>query len=295
MAHELFSASKYLSSDDDISVMKDIVQNHLVRHEHEFIEIVYIVSGKGVHTAGDKKDPVKPGDIILLNAHVFHEFDAEHGHPLELRNCVFQPLSVDSSFKNSDDFLDIAYHYLFHSFNSENDPKDYMKLAEENPKEIGSIMENMYVEYRKKEDGYAQIIKAELRKLLIMIFRLYRKSTDKNQNIPYYKKLVVEKTYQYIKTHYAENIKYEKLAELSYLSLSHFGKMFKEVTGMTVSAAIQSYRIEVACDLLTNTRMAISEIAPSIGCSDIKHFYKLFKQIKFTTPGEYRKNNKITL
>ena len=295
MEHPLFPASKYLQSEDDISVLKDVVKEHLFSHEHEFIEIVYVASGKGTHIVKDKKDFISEGNIILLNAHVAHEYYAEPGMPLELRNCICQPLSVDSSFKDCKDFLDVAYHYLFRSFYSDDDPKDYIILMEETPKEIGAIFENMYVEYGKKENGYKQILKSELIKLLIMVFRLYRKSTEKKQNIPFYKKLIVENTYQYIKEHYAENIKYEQLAERSYLSLSCFSKIFKEVTGVTVTAVLQNYRIEASCDLLKNTRLPITEIASAVGYTDAKHYYKLFRQIKSVTPGEYRKKNRITL
>lgn len=295
MKNELFTSSKYIRNDDGISILKDTVENHLCNHEHDFIEIVYVVSGDGQHIVNDKKDSVSKGDIILLNTHVSHEYYAEPGSPLELRNCIFEPFSIDSSFKDCSDFFDVAYQYLFHSFYSENDPRDYIKLTEENPNEIGIIFDNMYAEYQKKENGYNQVIKSELLKLLIMIFRLYSKSSEKKQDIPFYKKLVVQNTYQYIKEHYSENIKHRKLAEHSYLSLSYFSKMFKEVTGITVSAAIQNYRIEVACGLLINTRQSVSEISCSVGYSDIKQFYKLFHQIKSTTPGEYRKNNKITL
>ena len=42
----------------------------------------------------------------------------------QVYNCLFQPPTLDYSFKNCKDFVDVAYHYLFYSLYSEDDPKE---------------------------------------------------------------------------------------------------------------------------------------------------------------------------
>ena len=45
-----------------------------VTHKHEFIEIIYILSGKAIHTVGEKQYMVKCGDVAVVNSGIEHKF-----------------------------------------------------------------------------------------------------------------------------------------------------------------------------------------------------------------------------
>lgn len=286
--YETLLTKEFLEREDDIIVNKSYVDGCCTMHAHEFIEIAYIVSGKGIHSVCGKRDNVTKGDLFILNAHVSHEFTSLSEDPLLVYNYIFQPLVIDSSFRGCDNFVDIAFHYLLHTLTSEDAPKDFIKLTGIKPKEIDSVLEEMYLEYNRKEDGYKQVIKSDLIKLLILVFRLYKKDYQQEHNPSYLKKLIVQNAIDYLKEHYPENIKCNKLAERAYMSLSYFCKVFKEVTGMTVIQMLQDIRIDAACTLLESTGYTIMEVAETVGYSDLKYFYKIFYQKKSLTPGQYR-------
>lgn len=288
MQYETLKAVEFMKTEDEITILKTITKGHCGLHAHDFIEFAYIESGTGHHIVGGEKDFIKKGDFFIFNANVPHEYTADEGTPIIVYNCIFQPLSVDHYFKECKDFVDVAYHYLFHSFYSENIPKDYIKFTGIKSGQIKALLEDMYYEYREKENGYKQVLKSDLTKLLIRSFRLYKNDSKQLQSTPILKKLVVESTIKYINDEYKNAITCEKLAERSYLSPSYFNKIFKEETGKTALQVLQSRRIEEACNLLLNTSLPTSQIAVNVGYADTKFFYKLFKQIKSITPGQYR-------
>lgn len=281
---------EYISNGDEIRILKDEIHGHHPAHSHDFIEIAYIDSGKGVHTVNGKKERVLAGDLFLFNAHdIVHSFDAEPDEPLIVYNCLFQPLSVDSSFTECQSFVDVAYHYLFHTMNTNRPSENYIKLKGLKFSETERILYEMDREYTARENGYLQVLKADLMRLLIQMFRLYKSDSRQKQNPTMYNELIVRNAVSQLKENYAANIKCEWLAKEAYISVNHFRKVFKDITGVTVIEMLQSIRIDAACGLLENDELSVAEIAHRVGYSDVKYFYKIFSSLKNMTPGEYRK------
>lgn len=104
-----------------------------------------------------------------------------------------------------------------------------------------------------------------------------------------YHRLIVRNAVVRLQEHYAEDIRCEWLAKQAYLSVNHFRKIFRDITGMTVIQMLQHIRIRMACQLLETTRFSVAEIADQVGYSDVKYFYQIFEKEKEMTPGEYRR------
>ena len=281
--------SQYLSS-DEFAIFFEEVCEHFPAHAHNFIEIVYIASGMGTHIVNGDKMEVSGGDLFLINQNIVHEFIPNEGSSLLVYNYIFEPLLIGTQFRGCKDFVDVAYSYLIHSMNDDSHPSDYIRLAGLKGHPIERVLFDMHNEYNNKKGGYVQVIKSQLVTLLIYMFRQFKDDSAQKHNAPVYKRLIVESAVAYLKEHYMEDIKCEILAQKAYLSKNYFGVMFKEVTGMTVIAMLQNIRVNVACDLLENTAMSVSDIALAVGYSDLKYFYALFRKMRGVTPAEYRKN-----
>lgn len=288
MKYEILHSKDYLQNDDEIRIWPDEIKDFHPAHAHEFVEIVYISSGSGTQIIGDHKESVSKGDLFVINAHVVHEYKADPNSTLRLYNCIFEPFFIDHSFRNCKNFVGVAFNYTFHTLYDE-DPKDYIKLRSVQYGKVDTLLNDMYTEFNERQSGYRHILKTDLVRLIIYIFRLYKNDASQNQNTDSYKRLIVQNAIAYIKDHYSEDIKCEHLAKQSYISTGYFNKIFKEVSGMTVVETLQNIRINVACDMLETTKDTVEIIASETGYSDIKFFYQLFKRKKFMTPMEYRR------
>ena len=273
---------------EEIHVALDENSGHYGMHAHDFIEIFYVASGKGFHVIGGERVNIEKSDLFIMNTYVPHEYGAKKGTPLTAYNCLFKQGCIDSSFENTSGFVDVAYHYLFHSFFTDSDPKEYIKLKGVNSKRIGRILSDMYYECKEKQDGYRQVLKSDLIKLLIFIFRLYRQDTTQKQNAPVYKKLVVDNALSYFNENFGTAISLSAIAQRSYLSVSYFNKIFKDSVGQSPLQKLQEIRMENACRMLRDTKLPITEVGAAVGCADSKHFYRLFRKYMSMTPNEYR-------
>jgi AraC-like DNA-binding protein len=95
----------------------------------------------------------------------------------------------------------------------------------------------------------------------------------------------------YLHNNYAAKITIEQLTNHFHINRTTLTKNFNEATGMTIITYLNTLRIRVACILLRDTLLPISEIIEQVGFTENSHFIRTFKKYTGTTPTEYRKEN----
>ncbi|RAV16690.1 AraC family transcriptional regulator [Paenibacillus contaminans] len=95
--------------------------------------------------------------------------------------------------------------------------------------------------------------------------------------------------FDYMEEHLAEKIKVARLAELMYLSTSHFYKEFKQAFQVSPMQYIQAQRLKKAQYLLATTDLTMGEIANRIGYDHSYPFIRFFKSMYGSSPGKYKK------
>jgi AraC-like DNA-binding protein len=93
----------------------------------------------------------------------------------------------------------------------------------------------------------------------------------------------------YVDAHLGETIDLVSLAATADLSVYHFARSFRQSEGITPHAFILERRVAKARELLTSTRLPLSEIALETGFADQSHFARRFRQAVGVSPGQFRK------
>lgn len=271
----------YLLAADHIYANRCLIEQKTDFHAHNFIEIAYVASGQGEHIIDDHIYPVSSGDITVINYDVPHAFKRT-GQSLLIYNCVFTPVFLDFMLSDSRSLLDVCNHFLLGHFYQGNLEKAVTVHASGNENiHIQSIYMKILEELDGKKIGYREITRSYLIDLLITIFRL-------SQDSPQRPKL--SEVIDYINLHFKEQIPISTLAKIACFSQSTFCRKFKQVAGMTVTAFIQTLRMEEACKLLLSTEQKVELIANEVGYHDMKHFYDVFKRVTGKLPADYRRN-----
>jgi PAS domain S-box-containing protein len=94
---------------------------------------------------------------------------------------------------------------------------------------------------------------------------------------------------EHLKTNFREPLDADKLAKMAGLSKRHFGRKFRATFHMTPRAYLMQLRVMAACELLKNTRLAITEIALQSGFYDHADFARHFQTHMGTTATAYRR------
>lgn len=88
----------------------------------------------------------------------------------------------------------------------------------------------------------------------------------------------------------ATDISISELASRAHMSRSHFYKIFRKYTGMSINDFILKCRVENTVRLLLNTGCSVIEAAYESGFTSSSGFYKAFKKITGLSPKDYLKS-----
>lgn len=91
-----------------------------------------------------------------------------------------------------------------------------------------------------------------------------------------------------IKINFSDNTSNQDYAYKCGLSLPHFLRRFKQVTGQSPLNYKLNLRINHAKQLITSTELSINQISQVIGFNDPFHFSRYFKKLTSYSPKEYR-------
>ncbi len=80
----------------------------------------------------------------------------------------------------------------------------------------------------------------------------------------------------------------EEMAERCNLSGDQLRRVFQKYTGGTPKAYVDRLKLQRAGELLVSSEMKLTDIAESLGYTDVYHFARRFKDIMGMSPGRYR-------
>lgn len=99
----------------------------------------------------------------------------------------------------------------------------------------------------------------------------------------------VEKVAHYIDAHLDSDLSVSALAGMAFLSADHLTRSFKKRYGKTVSEYILGKRMQLARELLRDSRLTITMVAGKVGFGSYSHFTEQFKKYFGMTPREFQK------
>lgn len=126
--------------------------------------------------------------------------------------------------------------------------------------------------------------------LLVSIGRHIPQNSGANQSYIKGSK-VIRDSVNYIHDNISSDLKVDKLALREYLSPGRYRELFRALTGCSPKEYIISLRMNIACELLSQTDMPICEISLAVGLPDQRYFSRIFMKMMGVTPGSYRKSN----
>ena len=262
-----------------------------VFHKHTFIELVYVISGSATHVVGDRIFPATKGDLFIINYDTPHAFfwDENDAEPFIGYDLLFTPGFLDTSLLDSVRFESINSSFLFYSLFPGTQVGPDVHISGSSYNSFGDLFNKIYQEFTYRENGYLDLIRAYVVELIIKIFR--KMSADSHSESFNRQTQIVDTTLDYLRQNYHKHLSLDDLAAQVFLSKDYFARLFRETTGMPISALLQQIRIDEACKQLVGTDTKIDDIAIDCGFNDIQYFYRIFKKVTGMTPRQYRLAN----
>ena len=238
---------------------------------HEEIEIKYILSGTAEFICGTEVIIAGAGDIIVTN-------------PCELHGM--------KTYGNDS----VTYHLLMVSAELpllRSDAQAAMPRFKHLIKGDPILADNLELLFRETTEMPPAYELSALGALALIFSRLKRchaipEPLDTRENRRSVDR--IKPALDHIVRHYAEDISIQELAHLCTMSVYHFCRVFKNVTGDTAISYINQLRINKASALLSTSTLPVAEIAAVAGFTDVCYFSRCFKKQKGVSPAVFQKN-----
>lgn len=249
-------------------------------HWHTHLEFHYIEAGEATMECGTTPHDVKPGDLIVVNSNELH-----HGVSRS-SDLFYYALIVDTS--------------LLHSqFNDAAETKFIAPIIQNRilfrnhirgNAELNACILAIVHELQTRSFGFELAVKSELYRMLTLLLRGHVASVlTKDEHAERLKNIQrFEPVLQYIDLNFKEPLTVELLADVAGLSRFHFSRLFKQLTGRTVTEYVTASRLDKAEYMLRHSPLSISEIAVATGFNDIYYFSRTFKKHKKQAPSKLR-------
>ncbi|QGQ98413.1 AraC family transcriptional regulator [Paenibacillus psychroresistens] len=247
-------------------------------HAHEHFQICFLMRGVCLHHVENQVYLMTKGDMLAIPPFVPHRFEPYQEEKVELVQIDFMPIVVDQ------DEISLETQFF---------PK--INISAINQDLVEQLITSMKREHAQKESGYQLLIKADLIRLLITIFRESNKEAHSVSAQEPQSRRLFNETVRYIEIHYADNLQLEIMAQKAAMSTTYFSYMFKVLKGQPFVQFVNEVRIRKALDLLRLTEMSIQEIGYVTGFNTASHFNRMFKKRIGLSPSKYRQQTSETV
>ncbi|MEI6949213.1 AraC family transcriptional regulator [Paraflavisolibacter sp. H34] len=103
----------------------------------------------------------------------------------------------------------------------------------------------------------------------------------------------LNRVFDYVMTHFREDIQLEQVAEIANMSYSGFCRYFKNRTKKNFSSFVNEIRIGYACKRLMESDSSVSDVGYDAGFNNLTNFNEHFKKIVKLTPYQFKLKNKM--
>jgi AraC-like DNA-binding protein len=155
-------------------------------------------------------------------------------------------------------------------------------------KALSFTLTHIFREYQKKDEGYLEVIKANLAILFIELVRYHSRTLPRN--VSRYTQERLDKFLELLEAQVSNRKQAAYYAEMLNLSLYQLNAVTRETLGKTCSEVIREYLILESKRYLLATSNQIGQIASHLGYEDVSYFIRFFKKHTGHTPEVFRKN-----
>jgi AraC-like DNA-binding protein len=263
-------------------------------HRPDHLEVVIFESGELGYEVEERSCTVHKNDIIVAGDRIRHRCLPMGNAQREARSIVLSFLPNLLHASNAPLGDDVQYLMPFTLLGSSF--PNVIPAGTGLSREILDFVERIRSELPGASERSRLAIKTYLKMILLALVNYYSDLGATRESIYQHQSSAkrIAPVLDHIEQRYSEPIRVKDAARLCAMSDCSFMHLFKDVTGQSFVAYLNSFRAARAQDLLASTDLAISEISLETGFCNQSYFGVIFRRVHGVTPLQYRLNNRRT-
>lgn len=255
-------------------------------HEHNFFELVYILSGTGTQCINNSSSRYHAGHMFLITPEDCHSFDIET--TTEFFFLRFSNIYIQSNSIHTDNVQRLEFILQ----NANHQPGCILKNQIDKSL-VKPMVEAVIREYVNRDFYNKELIQHLVNTLIVVVARNIAKYLPQHVDEQTDEKAVDILQYIQRNIYYPEKIRTEEISKQFGVSESYLGRYFKRQTNETMQQYITGYRMKMIEHRLMHSDMRMGEIVEELGFTDESHLNKFFRKQKGVSPTVFRKTNRM--
>ena len=256
-------------------------QTELQLHQHDYVELVCVTGGNGIHMLADNAWPVQRGDVFVIPPYCAHGYDA--CEDLQLINCCVQAAWCERSALRSLSGFN-AFIALEPLLRSQHDFSSHLHLDEDDLNRMLKHIQEIDREMVSQENGFIASIQHHLDILFIELARKHSSGSSASHEAL----LQLESVLRFIDQELSSDLKLADLCRIAAMSPSTLTRYFQKCFNCSPIHYLLQRRLSRAQQLLKQNDDSISSIAKRVGFKDANYFSRMCKKYLHATPKEIR-------
>ncbi|MBR4067408.1 MAG: helix-turn-helix domain-containing protein [Clostridia bacterium] len=254
-------------------------------HRHDYVEMLYMVTGQTVHHFPGKEPLILgAGDVLLMGRNAQHAIERCGEGDVGV-NLIIQPAFLDEAQRAIGSGNALG-RFLLENIKEGKTGLPYLHFRGGEHPSVEALMESIVCALASPKPTSQRILKTSIT-LLLMYMLEY---TDHLKMPPSGGNELVVSLLEEIRHRYA-SVNLTEFARSHHVSAPYLSQTVRKATGLTPTQHLQRRRIDQAKKLLRDTDLSVTEVCYQVGYSNTSHFYQLFTQLCGMNPTEYRHVN----
>ena len=260
---------------------------HFPKHRHNYIELVYMVSGSTTHILNDKDRIVlREGDLLFLNQYVTQEILPAGKDDIAV-NFIILPEFFDRPISMIEQ-ENVLRDFLLNALSGSNSQYSYLLFSAADIPPVLNLLDNIIWTIFSDRKNINTINQTSMG-LVLMNLSIYAEKL--NLHVPeQYEQSLVFSILQYIEMHYKNGTLTELSSEL-HLPTYYLSRLLKKHLGKNFKELLQERKLQQAAYLLTQSSLSVEQIMAAIGYNNSSYFFNQFRGKYGCTPKEFRRQN----
>jgi AraC family L-rhamnose operon regulatory protein RhaS len=240
---------------------------------HDFLEVFYVLSGRGVFGIGSQRQECAAGDVVVVPPGQVHVLEDSPAAPLGLYGICVAP----HVWRHEPALLE----YL---------PAGRLAINPVLAAQVRTDLRRLLFEQTLDRPGGRVLVLGVTLELLALLARSSLAGPDRPlrpEAVLDHRRAVLDYVAE-LPRRFFEATDLDSAAEELGMSRRRFTHLFREATGTTWSSYVTRLRIDYARQLLRDSQRGIAAVAFECGFEDLSSFYRAFKRKTGLTPNAWR-------
>ena len=257
---------------------------HFPEHRHNYVEMVYMLSGTLTNVLnGTDRVVLEPGDLLLMNPHATQEILPAGEEDIAVNFIILPEFFERPLFMLEQE--DLLRDFFIGIMTGEDSLYDYLHLHTKGILSVENLLENMIWTLIDRRVGTNTINQTTMGLLLMNLSRFADNVGEAARGSELQNTLL--SVIRYVDREYRDGTLEEIAAQLGY-SACYLSRLLKDHTGSNFKQLLQKRKLQQAVHLLENTTLSADRIMEEIGYENSSYFYKIFRERYGCSPREYR-------